>query len=161
MKLNHIVKQCAAIVAPGWLARRELIARWALAQQGESAFWQGIANNGYDSREPEEFVKTGQKKHMLYHVYDPEQVVAEISRIAKPGAHLLFQVFVYLDQEHLQQKTGHHADLHPHSFTEETALKLIRSKGFEIYHHDCGKDCNPEGEHYFIALGRKSVDLLA
>lgn len=94
--------------------------------------------------------------NMLDHVYDPKKVLAEMARVAKKGAILLFQVFVYANKDEIIKKSGHHAELHPQSFLAEEVLEMLKDAGFKINKHDCGKDTNPEGEHFFIAFGEKA-----
>ena len=91
----------------------------------------------------------------LDHVQNPEEVLKELFRICKPGAELNFQVFVYASEEEMKQKSGHHAELHPCSFTRESIIGLLRRVGFLVQKHDCGSDANAENEYFFVALSQK------
>src|SRR5690606_32737426 len=179
-------------------ASQSLHRRWQVAQEGEFAFWQGVAKDGYADHDPKQFVDVLQRNwlmsclafldkpldswrdkvvvefgpgpagfveyiearrrigieplieryravfphlkdsqveywscpaeeaddvpdqcadlvisfNMLDHARDPERVVAQMSRVAKPGADLLFQVNAYLSEAEIAEKTGQHAELH-------------------------------------------------
>ena len=93
--------------------------------------------------------------NMLDHVISPTRVVAEMSRIAKPGADLLFQLNVYLSVEEVLQKPAEHAALHPHSFFPPDVVGLLDTHGFQIVKDHCSPGVNPCGEHYFICAGKR------
>lgn len=93
--------------------------------------------------------------NMLDHVYDPGKVIQELSRVCKDNADLLFQVNVYTTKEDLKTKTGLHAELHPHSFTPETAIAILEHHGFDVLKQICSSDINPCNEHYFICACRR------
>ena len=90
--------------------------------------------------------------NMLDHVADPGAVVAEMGRVARPGATLLFQVNVYADEAALRAKTGLHAELHPASFTRASALALLARHRFTPVREQFRAEATPEtGEHFFLA----------
>jgi SAM-dependent methyltransferase len=93
--------------------------------------------------------------NMLDHTFDPPKVVANLARVAKPGADLFFQVNVYTTADELRAKDGVHGELHPHSFFPETMLDLLRTSGFDIHKHWCGEELTPCGEHHFLCAGIK------
>ena len=95
--------------------------------------------------------------NVLDHTIDPDLVISQLSRVCKPGAELLFQLNVYLSDEELSQKSGLHAELHPHSFFPKTITGLLEKHGFEVWKQFCEEDRNATGEHYFLCACRKKV----
>ncbi len=93
--------------------------------------------------------------NVLDHTYDPSSVLKQLSRAAKPGADLLFQVNVYKTQAEVDAKHGLHAELHPHSFFPGTVRELLTANGFRIWKESCSEAPNPSGEYYFICAGTK------
>lgn len=93
--------------------------------------------------------------NMLDHVFDPEKVMGEIARICRPGGWFLFQVNVYQSEEEIAHKSGHHADLHPCSFTADSALALLERHGFAIRKRLCSASVTELGEYYLICCCRR------
>jgi SAM-dependent methyltransferase len=93
--------------------------------------------------------------NMLDHTYDPQRVIAEMSRVCKPGGSLLFQVNVYATEEDIAAKSGLHAELHPFSFTADSALGLLKRHGFEVVRQLVSPEVNDNNEHYLICAARK------
>lgn len=94
--------------------------------------------------------------NMLDHVLDPEKVMEQVARVAKPGAQLLFQVNVYASPAEIAKKSGLHAELHPHSFTTQSAIAILEKYGFDVSNSHCSPVANDCGEHYFICACRKA-----
>lgn len=89
--------------------------------------------------------------NVLDHVYSPKRIIRNIWRIAKPGADILIQLNVFTSlAEAKESKTGLHAELHPHSFTQQTALDLLKSHGFSLIKKRISEDTNPEGEKFLL-----------
>jgi SAM-dependent methyltransferase len=93
--------------------------------------------------------------NMLDHTRDPDRVVAQMARVAKPGADLLFQVNTYLTEAELAEKTGPHADLHPHSFFPQTAKALLERHGFAVRKEFCAAERTADGEHNFVCAATR------
>jgi SAM-dependent methyltransferase len=96
--------------------------------------------------------------NVIDHVYSPKKVIKNIFRVTKPGADLLFQVNVFDSKAEAKGKTGLHAELHPHSFTEESAIRLLESQGFELIKKRISKDTNPEGEKFLLIHLRRPLN---
>jgi SAM-dependent methyltransferase len=218
------------------LVEKSLQAKWEQAQNGESNWWKGVSQTGYNGQNPSEFIEIGQKKsmldalsflghpedfwkdktvvefgsgpagiveyiqakekiaieplfpeylkmfphlknstvrylsspaeeeqgicdssadlsicyNMLDHVYNPKEVMQQIARVTKQNGLFLFQVNVYRSQEDILQKSGLHAELHPYSFTPESALEIIREHGFSVLNQHLSDSPNECKEYYFI-----------
>jgi hypothetical protein len=77
-----------------------------------------------------------------------------MSRVAKPGSNLLFQVNVYITESDLKLKTAEYARLHPQTFSPVEIIALLRENNFEIIKDFCSDEINDYGEHFFICAGR-------
>lgn len=97
--------------------------------------------------------------NMLDHVLDPERVLHHMARVSRKDALLLFQVNVYCSTAAISQKSGLHAELHPHSFTQESVIKLLGRFGFETYKQHCSPVANECNEHFFICAAKKTAPL--
>lgn len=91
--------------------------------------------------------------NVIDHTINPQKVAKQMARVAKDEADLLFQVNLYLNEEEMKNKSGIHAEMHPHSFVPETALMLMEAEGFKIVKHYVCQEANPCGEHFFICAG--------
>ena len=90
--------------------------------------------------------------NMLDHVIEPNLVLQNIRRILKQDSPLLFQINVYDSQSDIDNKTGVHADLHPHSFTRESVIKILMKNGFIVTKEKLSEHKNECNERYFILL---------
>jgi len=88
--------------------------------------------------------------NVLDHVYSPKKVLKNVSRVAKPGCDILFQVNVFKTLKEAESKSGLHAELHPHSFTKQGILGLLEASGMELLKYKISDDTNPEGEHFLL-----------
>jgi SAM-dependent methyltransferase len=213
--------------------------QWLSAQQGEYAFWKGVAETGYNDLSPDDFISIGQRDwllgqleflgkpqdswkdsvvvefgpgpagiieyidarerygveplidkyradyphlqtsnvtyygipaeevsvissgsadlvicfNMLDHTIDPEKVLKELHRIAKPEAAFLFQVNLYREKNQILKRPPEHAALHPHTFVLDEMLETLEKNGLKVLKSHCRQEPTPCGEYYFIAAG--------
>ena len=93
--------------------------------------------------------------NVLDHTRDPIKVLHNLSKVAKTGADLLFQVNVYLSYEEIKKKSKYHVRLHPHSFLPEMIHNMIQMNHFRIQKQWISEEPDPNGEHFFICAGVK------
>jgi ubiquinone/menaquinone biosynthesis C-methylase UbiE/DNA-binding transcriptional ArsR family regulator len=88
---------------------------------------------------------------VLHHIPDPSKVLAEVSRVLKPGAQLVVVDMLPHDREHYRQQMGH-AWL---GFGEEHMTRLLRDAGFEsIRIVALPPDARAKGPALFVATGQ-------
>jgi len=117
--------------------------RWLAAQVEEARFWDGISKTGYNNQDPGEFIADGQRKDMLS--------ALEFLDI------LLFQINVYDSDLEIKNKSGLHADLHPHSFTRDSIVLLLNQHGFKILKERLLDTKNECDERFFICRGEPDI----
>ena len=88
--------------------------------------------------------------NVLDHTFAPEKVLKQLLRVTKPNGEVLFQLNVFGSEQEFKNKSGLHAELHPHSFTKDSVLALLAGSGLKVlkYRHSEGR--NPEGEFFLI-----------
>ncbi len=94
--------------------------------------------------------------NMLDHVIDPDAVLRQIKRVLKNNSHLLFQINVYDSKTEIENKTGTHAELHPHSFTRDTIVEKLNEFGFKVEKENLSPHKNDCDERFFICSCIKS-----
>ena len=88
--------------------------------------------------------------NMLDHVIEPSKVLHQIKRVIKSDGILLFQINVYDSDLEIQNKSGVHADLHPHSFTRDSITNLLDQHGFKVTKESLAEWKNECDERFFI-----------
>ena len=91
--------------------------------------------------------------NMLDHVLDPDRIMKECERVAKQGSYMLFQVNIYKDATF---KKGEHKLLHPHTFTETSALEILEKYNFKAYKKRISEEPSDEGEYGFLIAARNT-----
>lgn len=91
--------------------------------------------------------------NMLDHTINPNQVMKELHRIAKPNADFLFQVNLYRHKSEIANRPPEHAALHPHIFLLEEIDEFLASNGFKVLKSHCRNEASSCGEYYYIATG--------
>jgi len=94
--------------------------------------------------------------NMLDHVMDPVKILNNIFKVLKCDAPLLFQINVYDSEQEINNKSGVHAELHPHSFTRDSIVELLNHNGFKIESENLFDHLNECGERYFICVCNKT-----
>jgi ubiquinone/menaquinone biosynthesis C-methylase UbiE len=91
--------------------------------------------------------------NMLDHTIDPDKVLKELHRIAKPDAAFLFQVNLYREKNQIFNRPLAHAALHPHTFLLDEMLETLDLHRLKVLKSHCRQEPTPCGEYYFIAVG--------
>lgn len=88
--------------------------------------------------------------NVLDHTYDPKKVIEHLTRISKKNAVILFQLNVFGSESEFENKSGLHAELHPHSFTKDSLIALLEDCGLKVVKFKMSEGRNPEGEYFLI-----------
>jgi ArsR family transcriptional regulator len=91
---------------------------------------------------------------VLHHVPEPEKVLAEVSRVLKPGGRVLIVDMLPHDREYYRQQMGH-VWL---GFSEEYVQRLLEGSGMrEVRVVPLMPDPHAKGPALFIATARRPV----
>jgi ArsR family transcriptional regulator len=91
---------------------------------------------------------------VLHHVPEPEQALAEVARVLKPGGRLLMADMLPHDREHYRQQMGH-AWL---GFSEQQVTQLLGAAGFDgIRAVPLPVDPKAKGPALFVASGVRTA----
>jgi len=91
--------------------------------------------------------------NMLDHTIDPDHVMKELYRIAKPNAEFLFQVNLYRHKSEILSRPPEHAALHPHCFLLDEMPAFLGAHGFKVSKSHCRMEPTACGEYYYITSG--------
>jgi SAM-dependent methyltransferase len=90
------------------------------------------------------------------HVVSPVQVLAEMSRVLRPGGVLAMSVFIFLPPRARQRQVGEDP-CHPHTFSERAAIARVAHAGFEVMTQFQNDTDEPVGDKQLSLIARRST----
>jgi SAM-dependent methyltransferase len=115
-----------------------------------------IAARGEEVPLPDGVADVVYSRNVLDHVHQPEPWMNEFVRLLRPGG----QFLLYVNLAEGWHKEGEDAVMHPHDFTEETMLKLLRAfpLTFDYYVDRPAGVTKPDKEVPIVVVGTRMKD---